>query len=230
MLFFSSCSVDPNSDKLSDDFVVYTDYDKGNVDFSNFKNFYIPDQVLVIGDQKGEVKPGQVVPETEKEHWTVTKSKDLVDAVVDNLEDRGYTRVSSKEEADFGMQLSYVENTNTLLGFINNPGWGWNWGWNWWGGYPYYWSPNYWGLGGYGPYFYYPYPVTYSYSIGSLLLDFVDLKDTEVNPKTDKEEVPVRWTSYMSGMVYNSDNFNSKLGVNAINQAFKQSPYLINNK
>lgn len=217
MLFFSSCSVDPNSDKLSDDFVVYTDYDKEHVDFTDFSTFYVPDSVLIIGDKK---------------EMSFLDSKDgdpIIEAVVTNLVNKGYTQTDNKDEATFGMQVSYVENTNTLLGYINGPGSGWNWGWNWWGGYPYYWGPSYWGPGWGGPYFYYPYPVAYSYSVGSYLVEFVDLSHKAEDANAAKEnKLPVRWTAYMSGLLYNSSNANTKLAVNAINQAFTQSPYLTN--
>lgn len=56
---FAACEKDPDMDKLDNDYLVYTNYDK-KVDFKQFSTYYIPDSVLVIGDKKirntGKVK------------------------------------------------------------------------------------------------------------------------------------------------------------------------------
>ena len=87
---------------------------------------------------------------------------------------------------------------------------------------PGYWSPGYWGPG-WGNW-YYPYPVVYSYSVGSLLTELVDL-DTPAASKADAK-LPVLWTAYMSGLLSGSDKFDTQLAVRAIEQAFVQSPYV----
>ena len=71
---------------------------------------------------------------------------------------------------------------------------------------------------------YYPYPVVYSYSVGSLLTELVDL-DTPAASKADAK-LPVLWTAYMSGLLSGSDKFDTQLAVRAIEQAFVQSPYV----
>ncbi|MBP8767895.1 MAG: DUF4136 domain-containing protein, partial [Parabacteroides sp.] len=92
----------------------------------------------------------------------------------------------------------------------------------WWWNYPGYWSPGYWGPG-WGNW-YYPYPVVYSYSVGSLLTELVDL-DAPAASKADAK-LPVLWTAYMSGLLSGSDKFDTQLAVRAIEQAFVQSPYV----
>lgn len=56
---FAACEKDPDMDKLDNDYLVYTNYDK-KADFKQFSTYYIPDSVLVIGDKKirntGKVK------------------------------------------------------------------------------------------------------------------------------------------------------------------------------
>ena len=106
-------------------------------------------------------------------------------------------------------------------------GWGWGWGWSspyyaWGGYYPGYWYPGYWG-GNWGGGWYYPYPITYSYSTGSLLADMINLKNA---PEGQKEKLTVVWNAYISGLLGGSGSLNVNRTTTAINQAFTQSPYL----
>lgn len=78
----------------------------------------------------------------------------------------GYT-AANKDEADLGLQVSYVASTYYFHGYYNDGPW--------WGYYPGYWYPGYWG-GNWGGGWYYPYPITYSYSTGSLLADMINFK------------------------------------------------------
>ena len=70
---------------------------------------------------------------------------------------------------------------------------------------------------------YYPYPVVYSYSVGSLLAEMVDLKSPT---KTADAKLPVIWTSYMAGLLSGSNKIDTQLSIRAIDQAFVQSPYI----
>ena len=70
----------------------------------------------------------------------------------------------------------------------------------------------------------YPYPVVYSYSVGSLLVELVNLKAPL--PKSADAKLPVLWTAYMTGLLSGSDKVNIELSTRAIEQAFVQSPYL----
>ena len=45
---FAASEKDPDMDKLDNDYLVYTNYDK-KADFKQFSTYYIPDSVLVIG-------------------------------------------------------------------------------------------------------------------------------------------------------------------------------------
>ena len=42
---------DPDMDKLDNNYLVYTNYDK-KADFKTFETYYLPDSILVIGDRK----------------------------------------------------------------------------------------------------------------------------------------------------------------------------------
>ncbi|MCD7976062.1 MAG: DUF4136 domain-containing protein [Tannerellaceae bacterium] len=201
LLAVVSCQKDPDTSKLDDDFPVSTSYDKSAV-FSNYSTFYIPDSVLVLdGNERAS-------------YLTEENGGSIIAAFVKNMENRGYTQIADRDSADLGLQVSYVQDVN----YIGSGGYYDDY---WWWDYPGYWGPGYWGnWGGW----YYPYSVYYSYSVGSLLAEMVDL-DT-VTPVNESSKLPVIWTAYMSGLLSGSSNINKQLAVNAVDQAFAQSPYI----
>ena len=194
----TSCREDPDLGDLSSDFLVFTNYD-GKADFNRFTRYYMPDSVMVIGDTK------------DPEYWTGSKAADILKAYEDNMQACGYVRTDDKSEADVGLQISYVQSVAYFVDY-RNP--------YWWNEYPGYWLPGYWGDWGY---WYYPYPVVYSYSVGSLLPEMVALS---TSPSADRK-LTVVWNSFLSGLLSGSDAFNMELTVRAINQSFVQSPYLV---
>ena len=194
----TSCREDPDLGDLSSDFLVFTNYD-GKADFNRFTRYYMPDSVMVIGDTK------------DPEYWTGSKAADILKAYEDNMQACGYVRTDDKSEADVGLQISYVQSVAYFVDY-RNP--------YWWNEYPGYWLPGYWGDWGY---WYYPYPVVYSYSVGSLLTEMVDLS---TSPSADRK-LTVVWNSFLSGLLSGSDAFNMELTVRAINQSFVQFPYLV---
>lgn len=200
---FASCEKDPDLDKVQDDYLVYTQYDK-NANFQSFKTYYVPDSILLISNK------------SQANYWTGTNAEQIVNTYVTNLDKRGFTRVTDKEDADLGLQLSYIENTQYVA--------------DWWGDYPwldypYYWAPDYWWPGYVGPGWYYPYPVVYTFSTGTLMGELVDLKSVS-SSGSSSQKVPVLWSSLTSGFLYGSNNIDLNKAVAAINQAFSQSAYL----
>lgn len=194
----TSCREDPDLGDLSSDFLVFTNYD-GKADFNRFTRYYMPDSVMVIGDTK------------DPEYWTGSKAADILKAYEDNMRPAVMSVRDDKSEADVGLQISYVQSVAYFVDY-RNP--------YWWNEYPGYWLPGYWGDWGY---WYYPYPVVYSYSVGSLLTEMVDLS---TSPSADRK-LTVVWNSFLSGLLSGSDAFNMELTVRAINQSFVQSPYLV---
>lgn len=201
VLLLASCQKDPDTSKLDNDFLVFTNHDK-SIDFKSFSTFYIPDSVLVIGNEE---KP---------QYWTAGEADDIVSTLISNMENCGYKRTLDKDTANLGIQVSYVENTHYFADYTTNP--------YWWYGYPGYWQPGFWGPG-WGNW-YYPYPVVYSYSVGSLLVEMVDLEAS--SDASAKAKLPVIWTAYMTGLLSGSNRIDVQLSVRAIQQAFAQSPYL----
>ena len=192
-----SCEKDADTDKLDNKFVVYTNYDK-NASFSSFSTYYLPDSILIIGDKK------------EAEYWNDENAQKIISTYVTNMSNRGYIRTPIKEEADLGLQVSYVKSTY----FVTNYGQP-----QWWWGYPGYWGVPYWGNWGD---WYYPYAITYSYSTGSFVAELLNLDA----PQGQNAQLPILWTAYMSGLLSGSTSVNVNHSIEAVNQAFTQSAYL----
>ena len=132
--------------------------------------------------------------------------------VYTNMNNRGFVRVDDREEANLGLQVSYIKSTYYFNDY-GRPEWWWN--------YPGYWDAPYWGnWGGW----YYPYAVTYTYSTGSFITALLNLEATQ----GEKEKLPILWTSYMSGLLSGSTAVNTKLAIEGVNQAYTQSSYLTN--
>lgn len=195
-----SCEKDPDMDKLDNEYLVFTSHDT-SAKFNNYSTYYTPDSILIIGDSK------------DPEFWKDDNAQQIISAFVAKMNAAGYTRVAEKDEADLGLQLSYVASTYYFTGYYNNSPW--------WNNYPGYWYPGYWG-GIWGGGWYYPYPITYSYSTGSLLADLINLEA----PEGQKEKLPVIWNAYISGLLGGNGSLNVNRTVTAVNQAFTQSPYL----
>lgn len=167
--------------------------------FSNYKTYYISDTIAAI------------TPDPDDSLWTDNDAKQLVETVKTNMNARGYTFVaSSHANPDLGLGLTVIKDLN--IGVIY-PGW-------WWG----YWGGCYWGYCGYPPYYpWYGGGMVYSVPTGTLTLDMIDLKNA-----SQDEKLSVPWGSVMSGGLGNTSN-DIQLGIDAINQAFTQSPYLQTN-
>ena len=195
VIALTACEKEPDTDKLDNHYLVYTDYDKGT-DFGALMTYYVPDSILYIntGDKK--------------EYWSGNAAVAVLAEFVANM-DKHYVRVNNIEDADIGLQVSYVASTYTFTNYGGNP---------WWYGYPYYWTPGYWG--GYWGGWYYPYPIVYSYTTGSIIAEMVNLSVPE------EKKLPVIWSAYISGILNSQGNLNLTKTEVAINQAFKQTSVL----
>lgn len=196
-LAIMSCEKDPDMDQLDNDMVVYTDYDN-EADFGKFQTYFLPDSILEAGTYRAT-------------YWKDENAQKLIKAVENAMNNRGYQRITDpeqKDEADLGVQLSYIEQTTHIVsgGYWN--GW-WDYG---------YWGP-WWGG------WYYPYTVSYSYDTNTLVMEMIDLSDNG----TENAKLPVIWYANASGYQYNSW-YNIQLMTDAIGQAFEQSPYIQSNK
>ncbi len=196
-LLILSCEPKPDSARLLDQFVVSTNYDKEAV-FNSYATYAIPtDTIWLYSNTTSDT----ILVQNENS----TYPGPVVDAIKKNMSDRGFALLNRKENPDLGINVSLVQDYNVYQQVS-------------YGGYGY--GSGYYGYG-YGYYgSYYPtYVNTYATNRGSLIIEIVDLKN-----KSKNNGVKVLWTANM-GDVFNAVNLN-KESLDAVNQAFKQSPYL----
>ena len=194
---FCACQKEPSTSGLHKDYLVYTAYDT-EADFGAVDTYYLPDSILLIGGAD------------KTEYWKDGNALEIVNTVASRMNAAGYTRTEDKDAASVGLQLSYVQKVTYFVGY-DYPYWWWY--------YPYYWTPGYWGdwLG-----WHYPYRVYYGYTAGSLLIEMLDLQADQQSGK----KLPVIWDSYIGGLLTSSESLNQQRTLDAVEQAFDQSPYL----
>jgi len=130
-LLLFSCTKDPIDNLTEEESRIYiTNYDT-TVSFSNYNNFRIVDSIAVIVNnqlQSRERTDGDV---------------QMVNAVANALQQRGFTKVNSGQNSDLGVTISSITNTSTQ--FVSYTDYG--------GYYGSYWDPFYWGYNDYSYYF-----------------------------------------------------------------------------
>ncbi len=136
----------PSSGRVTQDLVVYTQYDV-TVNFNEYKTFSLPNTVVYID--------GKDTSTLNNANATV-----LLNRIAADMKTRGFEQIANTAKPDLGVNVTAIKTTTTT---VYSPGW-------------YYGYPGYypWGYPGYG-YPYYPAYVT-SYSAGSVIIDLVDLK------------------------------------------------------
>lgn len=192
-----ACQKEPYSQDVDGEYLVYTSPAK-DVIFSDFRTFDIADSVLVIG-------------QTKKPYYSKSNNAlALIQAYRTNMENLGYIYLPSNPDAQLGIQVTYAEDTQKFVQYYDDP--------YWWLDYPGYWPAGYWGnwTG-----WYYPYPVVYTYTTNALITDMVDLTAGEQNGK-----LKIVWSCYIGGPASASINYDVKRMIDAVDQAFEQSPYL----
>lgn len=197
VLLAAACQKEPYSQDEDGEYLVYTAPAK-DVTFTDFRTFDIADSVLVIGQKN---KPF---------YSQSDNALALIQAYRTNMEKLGYIYLPSNPDAELGIQLTYIEQTERYVQYYDDP--------YWWLDYPGYWPAGYWGnwTG-----WYYPYPVTYSYTTNALVTDMVDLTAGEENGK-----LKIVWSCYIGGPASSSLQYDINRIEDAIDQAFVQSPYL----
>ena len=196
LLVAAGCTKDPVAHLSEDESRIYiTNYDTTAV-FANYKTFAIADSVAIVKNNRLQTK--------ERTDYDVQ----LINAIANELKQKGYTQVSNSQNADLGVAVSIVTNTST--GLIQYGGYG--------GFYDSYWDPYYWGYPGYD-YYFPPYYGTYQVSENSLSVDIFDLKDGRQN-----NELKSVWSGLIRGEgIFKNGNIPTQ-----VQSLFSQSPYLKN--
>ena len=200
-LTVAACHKEPYPQDLDNEYLVYTSPSK-DVTFTSFQTFDLADSLLIIGQSDKPV------------YSQSDNALALIQAVRTNMENLGYIYTPDNPDADLGIQMTYIIKTERYITHYNNP--------YWWLDYPGYWPSGYWGnwTG-----FYYPYPVTYTYTTNALITDMVNL----TGEQKEGTALEVVWTSYIGGPAGSSAQGDVDRMKASINQAFAQSPYLNRN-
>jgi Domain of unknown function (DUF4136) len=191
-----SCEKEPDNLRLFDELVVSTNYDT-DVSFATYATYAIPTDTIGFVSNRNP-NDTILVARADNEYYP----RKVLEKVMQNLNDRQYTRVARNENPDLGINVYVVNDLNLFQQVV----------------YPNYYYPSYYG---YGSYYSYPYINTYAYNTGALVIEIVDLKNV-----TPDNKVKVIWNAYL-GDVYSTIDLTQQ-SVDAIDQAFTQSNYLVN--
>ena len=194
MAAFASCT--PNSGvTVAESDVVVTLFDD-KFDFTSVTTYRLPDTVMHLTNN------GEDDPNISRDF------DDEIIALVDqNMMDRGFQKVPDTDESDVVVTIAA---TSTQFWTA------WSGWWGYWGWYP-----------GWGGCCWYPgYPsggVSYSFTTGTLFVDWVD-DDAVEDPNSGA--VPIPWTGAANGVLDDTKENLAERYSASINQMFDQSPYL----
>jgi Domain of unknown function (DUF4136) len=160
-------------------------------DFTAKQTYAIPDKIMKIDDDL--ISGGD--PNFVKD----TYAKPMLDKIKQNMSDYGWTLVSKDANPDVLLAPVAYELTTT---YYYGGGY-----WDWWYG------------GWYG--WYYPYPVTTSYTTGSLVVTMLD-----PNNLSPDEKMRAVWSFVVNGLLEGTSAEFTARFTKGINQAYIQSPYL----
>jgi hypothetical protein len=151
----------------------------------------------------------------------------IIGEVADQMTLAGYTQLAAADTADDekmndALVILVSRATESYTEYYYDY---YNYGYNYWGGYfglDYYYPGYYWRN-------YYPwgYPVSFSYSVGTVIIEMLDPSAPhEVNDGESEVSYPVRWMAVLNGLAELSYENTEDRIIDGIDQAFAQSPYL----
>ncbi|MCO5234684.1 MAG: DUF4136 domain-containing protein [Chitinophagaceae bacterium] len=195
LIILAGCSKDPLKNMSDEESRIYiTNYDSA-ADFGSFHTYSISDSVAVI--RNGNL---------EKHTLTETDAA-FIQAVNDNMQQRGFQRVEKDQNPDLGINISSVFNNQT--GIISYP--------SYWGYYNSFYDPYYWGYGGYDYYFPFVSYGVYQIREGALSIDMVNLRDVGKDNKIE---------GVWNGLIRGEGIFDASTAASQVTALFDQSPYL----
>jgi hypothetical protein len=190
--------------------IVGTSYDK-EFNFGAVVTFSLPDTIvhMVTGNEQDSI------------------GRDYDNLIFNRVRDQmitlGYIErpVDTLNPADVVLLISAMSTTNSGLYFDTAWWWGyWGW-WPGWGGHP---GAPVWGPGwGYG--FPVGVPIYINYTSGTLFITMIDPANSDVEEKT----IAVPWLAALNSLLSGGSQDKEQRITDNIDQAFKQSPYLVKN-
>jgi hypothetical protein len=202
------CGCYPGTSKITEELdVVVTRYDEDE-NFQRFATYFIEDTVLQIGDPDAN------------DYIPLDISREDMDRIIaqvrTNMEAFGYIAISDANTTvpDVGIFIEVIAQRRTVI--YTYPGYGWGWG-GWWGYPGWGWGP---GWGGWYP----PSVGGYTYPIGTVIVNYIDVKGIFEDEEGSKFS-PTPWLGILNGLLYETSAGDARV-TNAIDQMFDQSQYL----
>ncbi|MET0463151.1 MAG: DUF4136 domain-containing protein [Chitinophagaceae bacterium] len=197
LLIMTGCAKEPLDNLSPEEARLYITNRNDSVSFSSYATFRITDSVAVISNNQLQ------------EHARTSYDAQLIEAVANQLTQKGYTRVQAGTTPDIGITINRVY--NDYSGVISYP--------DYWGGFGGYWDPFYWGYPGYG--YYFPGIIgTYTVTDGAVSIDMFDVKNAASN-----NSLRFLW----NGLIRGSGTFVQGTVNSSVQALFDQSPYLTRN-
>ncbi len=214
LLLLNSCYPE-GPDEIDEYDIVETQYDK-NYNFSQNMYYLMPDSITIVGESEG------ISNETEQEIDAAILSE-----IEEQMELSGYTRLSQSDTADADkMEQAVVllvsrSTVDQYSYYYDYYYYGYRY-WDWFYGIDFYYPGYYWR-------YHYPwgYPVTYSHTVGTVIINMVDPNDPySIDNANGEVDYQVRWMAVFNGLAEGTlPNYLERIE-EGIEQAFDQSPYL----
>jgi hypothetical protein len=194
-----ACFGAPSTDELVSNRIVVTKYDV-RANFGSFSTFAMADSIPKLSQL--DAAPSTVV--------SPNVAEDILHTIADQLAARGYAQVARDQTPELGVSVVAIDRLR--VAFVSTFGAGSATGPS---------DPAYWGEPGavLTPSFGYD---TIAWRSGSLVIELYDLRDAK---SVDPPQVTIIWGAFLHGVIEAPDGAVSA-PVDAIQQAFTQSPYL----
>jgi len=195
---------------------VVTAHDE-TANFQQFQTFYVRPDIREVDETPDGMMAPEMLPDV--------VAKPLIDATQQNLIQRGYRPVDSKDDADLAVELTYLR-------AIYSASYCYDW--------YYWWDYAYWGY-----YYYYPYNSCdlAVWRSGMMVTHMTDLMSQApvtptpiatppiatppiAMPPTGAVLRPGIWFSGIYGVELDSASFVAARAIDGIDQSFEQSPYI----
>lgn len=193
----SGCVKEPLRNLNEEERRIYLTNRDSSVDFGSYTTYSIVDSVSVIDN--GRIAGKQTT------NWDLA----VIDALVEQMNARGFQRVGRSENPDLGINVARIYNTYTGMMTYND----------YWGGYGGYYDPYYWGYPG-SSYYFPTYYGIYEVTEGAVSIDILDLKNTNQDNRIE---------GIWNGLIRGEGTFRTENASSIIASLFAQSPYLTTN-
>lgn len=202
---FTACN--PEGAEYIDELDLVITVRNNDADFAPYSKFAMADTVMFLSNSANA-------------DLSVSESDFIINEVGMHFKEFGWTEVDTTVEAPDVLVLVSVLEDVSVSYFTN--WWDYWYGWGGWGYYPGY-------PGGYYPY--YPgwggsYTTIYTYREGTLLVEMVDPNNPIPSPSGSTATLPVLWAGAINGLLEGSKSSINNRVEKALDQMFKDSPYL----